>query len=53
MEDASSYGIDIKEFDSGFTGNDVTLHFNMTGIISESINERAVLNQEQLKNLKE
>ena len=52
LNDAANFGIDAKDF-ADFPGFSVNLHFNTSGVISEAVNERAVLNKEQLKYLKE
>jgi hypothetical protein len=49
IESASNLGIDTSDFNNDFGGFKVNLHFNETGIISEAVNERAVLTKEQLK----
>jgi hypothetical protein len=36
-----------KSFDNTFKGYDINIHFNDTGVISESINERVVLSNKQ------
>jgi len=53
LEDAKSLGTDMSDFNKDFTGCSINLHFNMSGVISESINERTVLNEEQLRYFKE
>lgn len=52
LEDAVHIGVDTSEFNKDFEGFAVNLHFNESGILSEAVNERAILNKEQLKYLK-
>lgn len=41
------------EFYKGFTGGQITLHYNESGMLNEKINEAIVVNKLQLKYLKE
>ena len=54
IEHTSSISDEVDtEYYKNFTGGGVTLHFNESGIIGEKINEAVVVNQLQLKYLKE
>ena len=52
LEEAKEIGLDAGDFPNDFTGSSVTLHFNESGCITEAINERAILNDVQLKAFK-
>ena len=53
VESATHQGIDISGFSKDFTGCSVTLHYNESGILSETINERVILNAEQAKQVRQ